>query len=453
MELSSNWLKNKKGFLIGAGGSGMSSLGHILLDFGIELYGVDSKKSTSLSKLEQKGFKSIKDIKNITNIDFAVYSSAINKTSNEYYQYFKSNQIPLYHRSQIMHAIFRSLKSISVAGSHGKTSTTTMIAQILLQSNFNPTIMIGGETSILDGTGGTFSNGEWGVYESDESDGTFLNHNADLKVLTNIDNDHLDFYKTTDSLNLAFKQYLFDSPQSKIIACLDDPGIFEIFKDITIPDNFLLYSSDKLKNNQISYSINNNNLTFFRNNIEYEVSIPIHGDHFLKNALACILTCEQVGVPINKSIQILKKFSGVKRRMEFKGEIFGTKIYDDYGHHPTEIRVVTETLNKIKKGRSVVVFQPHRFTRTRDHYQEFGVSLSSCDYIFILPIYSAGEDPIEGITSDLIANSIETKFKLLSGDIQTDSRVLIDFLKEGDVLLTLGAGNVNEWGEFLLKRV
>lgn len=455
MELNSNYLKNKSGFLIGAGGSGMSSLGHILLDFGIELYGFDIKKNSAIINLENKGFKFIGDLQDLNSIDFAVFSSAIDKNNNEYYQFFQKKGTPLFHRSQIMHAIFNSKKSISVAGSHGKTSTTTMIAQILLQSNLNPSIMIGGETSLLQGIGGRYDSGNWGVYESDESDGTFLNHHADIKVLTNIDNDHLDFYKSSESLSMAFQKYLFDSINSVIIACLDDPGIIEIFKDINYSKKFILYSNKQINENQISYTINNNILNFNKNNLNYSVSIPIHGDHFLKNALASILTCEIVGIPIESSIKILNNFNGVKRRMEFKGESKGILLYDDYGHHPTEIKVVTETLNKIKNNnaRSIVVFQPHRYTRTRDHYKEFGESLSNCDYIFLLPIYSAGEIPIPGINSELITKSLSTNFQLLSGELERDCIFLKNFIRRDDVILTLGAGNVYEWGEFLLKLV
>jgi UDP-N-acetylmuramate--alanine ligase len=433
----------------------MSSLGHILLDFGIDLRGFDLKKNSAIINLEKKGFRFIGEIQNLNSIDFAIYSSAIDKENNQYFQFFKNKGIPLFHRSQIMHAVFNSKKSISIAGSHGKTSTTTMVAQILLQSNMNPSIMIGGETSLLQGNGGKFDTGEWGVYESDESDGTFLNHHADVKVLTNIDNDHLDFYKSSESLRSAFQKYLFDSPNSIIIACLDDPGIYELFKDIDYSENFILYSNKEIKEKQISYSINNNILSFIKNDINYKVSIPIHGDHFLKNALASILTCEIIGIPIESSIKILNNFNGVKRRMEFKGEVQGLSLYDDYGHHPTEIKVVTDTLNKLKNknARSIVVFQPHRYTRTRDHHLEFGESLSSCDHIFLLPIYSAGEIPLPGINSELISKSISTNYYLLSGDLDRDCNILKNFIKPGDVILTLGAGNVYEWGEFLLKIV
>jgi UDP-N-acetylmuramate--alanine ligase len=455
LEINSSYLKNKTGFLIGAAGSGMSSLGHILLDFGVDLSGSDLKKNSAIINLEKKGFRFIGELQNLDNINFAVYSSAIDKENNQYFQFFKNKGTPLFHRSQIMHAIFDSIKSISIAGSHGKTSTTTMVAQILLQSNMNPSIMIGGETSLLQGNGGKYDTGDWGVYESDESDGTFLNHHADLKVLTNIDNDHLDFYKSSDSLKTAFQKYLFDSPYSKIIACLDDPGIYELFKDKDLSENYILYSNKEIKEKQISYSINNNSLNFIKNNVNYKVSIPIHGDHFLKNALASILTCEIIGISIESSIKILNNFSGVKRRMEFKGESQGISLFDDYGHHPTEIKVVSETLNKLKNmnARSIVVFQPHRYTRTRDHFQELGESLSSCDHIFLLPIYSAGEIPLPGINSELITKSITTNYTFLSGELDSDCKILKEFIKPGDVILTLGAGNVYEWGEFLLKIV
>ena len=442
--------KNKSCFLIGAGGSGMSSLGHLLLDYGLKVSGQDLKRNIVIHELEKKGFIFVEDLMNL-NVDFAIYSSAINKRTNEIFLYFKEKNIPTYHRSEIMHAIFNLKKSISVAGSHGKTSTTTMVAQILLKSNYDPTIMIGGETSLLNGIGGRYGHGDWGVYESDESDGTFLNHNADIKILTNIDNDHLDFYKNEESLKEAFKDYLLYNP-SNTISCLDDLGISNLIKNYKIYLNNIFYSCNLYYNIPlVTYKIYNNKLNFNFNSIDYELSLPIKGDHFLKNALSAIIACERVGISVENSISILKDFSGVKRRMEFKGIYKDIEFYDDYGHHPTEIEAVCNALQNEDSKRVIVLFQPHRFTRTRDHFVEIAKSLSQADYVFLLPIYSAGEDEIPDITSEKIQKSLSVENKLLSGIKEEDCKQIQDFLKTGDVFLTLGAGNVYEWGEFLLK--
>jgi UDP-N-acetylmuramate--alanine ligase len=435
----------------------MSSLSHILIDYGLKVYGVDKSIGASILSLQNKGFNFIEKPENLEYIEFAIYSTAINKQNNEFYLYFLKNNIPLYHRSEVLHSIFSLNKSISVAGSHGKTSTTTMLSQVLIESYLNPSIMIGGETSLLNGCGGRYGNGEWGVYESDESDGTFINHHANIKIVTNIDNDHLDFYKEENLLKKAFENYIFGNNDSKVIACLDDKGIHELIKlkyNRINTSNFIFYSDEINKEIPVlHYKIYNNHLYFTYNSIEYHLSLPIHGDHFLKNAMAVILASLELGISPEKSIQILKNFSGVKRRMEKKGSLGNIEFFDDYGHHPTEIDAVCKAINNIKKtnSRTVVLFQPHRYTRTRDHYKEFGKSLSQCDFIFLLPIYSSGEEPIENISSELIKSSINCPSILLGGELEEDCKILKTFLKEGDIFLTLGAGNVYEWGEFLLK--
>jgi UDP-N-acetylmuramate--alanine ligase len=442
--------------MIGVGGSGMSSLCHILIEYGITVIGQDKNKGKNLDLLERKGLVTIEDTKSKPKFDFAIYSSAIDIQNNIYYLYCLDNNIPLFHRSNVLHSIFSEKKSISVAGSHGKTSTTAMISQILFESNLDPSIMIGGETSLLNGSGGRYGSGYWGIYESDESDGTFLNHHADLKVLTNIDNDHMDFYKEDHLLKSAFEKYLFENQNSKVIACLDDPGInnlIQINLEKISNENFIFYSDQPNHNlPSIPYKIVSHELYFTYNQKQYTISLPIYGNHFLKNALAAVLTANEIGLDPTKSINILKNFCGVKRRMELKGTLGNIQFYDDYGHHPTEIDVVSKALKNIKeKSRSIVLFQPHRFTRTKNHYKEFGESLSKCDFVFLLPIYSAGESPIDGVNSELIQSHITSPVEMLSGNIEEDCKKLIKFLKNDDIFLTLGAGNVYEWGEFLLK--
>lgn len=445
---------NQNCFLIGVGGSGMAPLAHMLLDKGLKVFGQDKKLSESIRKLEEKGLTlsdSLSDLK----IDFAIYSSAIKKSENQFYQFFLNNHIPLYHRSEILHAFYQNKKSISVAGSHGKTSTTTMIAQILLEYGLDPTIMIGGETPLLNGIGGRYGNGEWGVYESDESDGTFLNHDAEIKVLTNIDNDHLDFYRDTTSLEDAFRTYLFSNVVQNSIACLDDLGIQKISRDINLKTYNLFYCMNDYYNLSIqNYKISDSNLYFNTENKEFELKLPIAGSHFLQNAMAAILACSCVGISPEFSVQVLSRFCGVKRRMELKGFYKNCRIYDDYGHHPTEIRVVLQALTNLKSStnKTKVLFQPHRYTRTRDLFKELGESLSYADTIYLLPIYSAGESQIPGITSEILVPAIKTRVILLQNDLEKDTETILEELNEGDLILSLGAGNVHEWVEYLLKK-
>jgi UDP-N-acetylmuramate--alanine ligase len=454
-------LKNKgRAFFIGVGGSGMSSLAHILLDYGWEVYGQDKNFSPALSLLESRGLKVIEkpDFLEQETFDFAIYSSAINKTQNPYYLFFSYKRIPLIHRSELMHQLFSLKKSIAVAGSHGKTTTTAMIATILLKAGYEPAIMVGGEFSDLDGKGGYFGKGDWGVYESDESDGTFLSHKADIQVITNIDNDHLDFYKTEDNLFSAFQKFLELKSDSKRIVSLDDIGVKKLLNKINETEHFISFSEDphsKIKNH-IQFKILGRTLFFQYNQKEYQFKSPFAGRHYLLNSLSAILAANQTGVEIDKCIEYIQTYRGVGRRLEYLGERDGIKVYDDYGHHPTELEAVLNSLKEMKEfphTRIVVLFQPHRYTRTRDHYLEFARVLSQADLCYILPIYSAGEDPIIGIDSNLIISSMKdlNDFQLLSGEPAKDIALILPRLQKGDLLLTIGAGNVRDWGQFFIE--
>jgi len=450
---------NSKAFFIGVGGSGMSALAHILIDYGAEVWGQDKAESESLNLLVKRGLKLSRDIKELEryNFDFVVYSSAINKVSNEYYRYFSSLNTCLVHRSELMHKIFSLKKSISVAGSHGKTSTTAMIGNILWEAKLDPTIMVGGEVNFLGGKGGYFGKGEWGVYESDESDGTFLNYGAEIQVVTNIDNDHLDFYKTEENLIQSFQNFLELNPKSKKILCLEDENLIYIANRLQDKSLILGYSSRPLSNisNLALFSIQENQMNFTFEGKKYSFQSPFCGSHYLLNSLAAILAAYCVGIPVEKSIEVIHNYKGVKRRLELLGEKNGIKVYDDYGHHPREIQAVLESLTLLKKNgsRTIIIFQPHRYTRTRDHYKEFSQVLLDSNICYLLPIYSAGESPISGISSELIYENMKShpRVSLLSGNLQKDVLTIAENLLENDLVITIGAGNVRRWGEELLK--
>lgn len=445
-------------FFIGVGGSGMSSLAKILLEKGLAVFGQDKSESDTVLQLKAQGLHFIPDLKHLEkeSIDFAVYSSAISKENNPFYKYCLSKNIPLFHRSEIMHKIFSECKSIAVAGSHGKTSTSAMVAEILYKNKKNPTIMIGGEVSYLKGSGGKFGNGEWGVYESDESDGTFLNHKAEVQIITNIDNDHLDFYKTTEKLSEAFQKFISLRDDSFAFTNVDDPGVSNMLQGVNNKKNIFGISSqnNKILENIIHYEIQKNTMHFSKNGKDYSFSTPFAGDHYLTNGLLAILATEIAGVKLEDSIAILQKYSGVKRRLEYLGEFNRIKVYDDYGHHPTEIQSVLSSMQKMKQGKEsvAVVFQPHRYTRTKELYREFAHVLSNVDKLFLLPIYPAGEDPLPGISSDLIYRNLTNKQNTwyLTGSMQKDILVLKKEVEPGDLLVTIGAGSVRSWGERFL---
>ncbi|MCX7999757.1 MAG: Mur ligase family protein, partial [Leptospiraceae bacterium] len=345
-----------------------------------------------------------------------------------------------------------------VAGSHGKTTTTAMIASILFYSGFDPAIMVGGDMVALGDKGGYFGKGEWGVYESDESDGTFLNHASEIQVLTNIDNDHLDYYKTIENLHDSFYKFLNLSATSKRIVFLDDDGIQSVVKKFPHLENFFCITSnpENKGKNYIQYFIENGKLFFTKDSQKFELVTPYQGKHYLTNALCATLACLEVGIPISKSLEILRTYKGVRRRLEYLGAWKNVKVYDDYGHHPTEIEAVLSSLNSMKTKTSqkvLVLFQPHRYTRTKEHYLDFAKVLSKSDFCCLLPIYSAGELPIEGVSSELIYKYLTNKEKsfLLSGEKEKDIPKLQSLLNQDDLLVCLGAGNVREWGELLIQ--
>ncbi|MCW7481853.1 UDP-N-acetylmuramate--L-alanine ligase [Leptospira kanakyensis] len=463
---------------LGIGGSGMSSLAHMALDLKLSVFGYDKKNSDTTQFLEERGAIIKNDISEISleGMEMVVYSSAINDKHKQVFDEIKEKNILLKHRSEFMHLLVSNQKSISVAGSHGKTSTTTMVSQILSEQGYDPTIMIGGDTSLLEKRGGKMGEGKFAVYESDESDGTFLKHKAQIRLLTNIDNDHLDYYKTRERLEDAFFEYMGFGVEGTTVLYASDPGIRDVLKhntkNITTNPNFKLYlcldsedtKSDwflNLKTNlkekltSVIYQIEDDRLEFeFPGFESLSLRLPYPGVHYLTNGLVALVGASIAGVSVKISTDILSRYIGVKRRQETLGDWKGITVMDDYGHHPTEIEIVIRSLKKKlnSKGRLVVLFQPHRYTRTELLLKDLAMSLSQADVLFLLPIYSAGETPIPGITHESFIPFLDKEHtEFLKGEMDLDLSVIQSKLKKDDMLLCLGAGNVRDWGLQLLK--
>ncbi|EOQ95318.1 UDP-N-acetylmuramate--L-alanine ligase [Leptospira wolbachii serovar Codice str. CDC] len=463
---------------LGIGGSGMSSLAHMALDLKLSVLGYDKKSSETTRYLEKRGATIQNNIEQIPleGIEMVVYSSAINDKHKQVFDEIKKKNIPLKHRSEFMHLLVSNQKSISVAGSHGKTSTTTMVSQILTELGMDPTIMIGGDTSLLEKRGGKIGGGKFAVYESDESDGTFLGHKASIRLLTNIDNDHLDYYKTRERLEDAFFEYIAFGIEGDAVLYANDPGIRDVLihktKDIDFSKNFRLYLCMEKKDKEsdwylslesklrdqlvpVLYQIQEDVLEFeFLGFPTQSLQLPYPGIHYLTNGLVALVGAFVAGVSPDVSAGILSRYIGVKRRQEVLGIWNGVTVMDDYGHHPTEIAMVIRSLqNKLKSnGRLVVLFQPHRYTRTQLLLKELAESLSLAEILLILPIYSAGETSISGITHESFLPFLDTKnAEFLKGEMDLDLITIKSKLKKGDMLLCLGAGNVRDWGLQLLE--
>lgn len=460
--MNSDWKNFQRPFFLGIGGSGMSSLAFLLLSKGLKVGGYDGKHSSVVEKLVSDGATVLhkSDTLSVENYDLAVYSSAIRLDSHPLVKKFRDRGIPLVHRSELLHQVMSEKKQISVAGSHGKTTTTAMTAFLLERCGMSPSVMVGGEVAFLNGKGGFWGKGEWGVFESDESDGTFNNHNAEIRILTNVDEDHLDYYQTRENLLSAFARYM-DRTTRRLILNLDDIGIVDSLNLIGDRSKILGFAKEETSNAIVStledsrvakYTIRDGILFFRFQKKEYSFSLKYPGEHYLKNALAAVLAGHEAGADVAKLVSKIPDYSGVSRRLEYMGSKNGIEVYDDYGHHPTEIKAVIQSMEGLKKdGRAVILFQPHRYTRTQNLYREFAESLDTGETVYLLPIYSAGEDPIGGVKTELIADAMKVPAKILPKEIEEGVSVLKNFLKPGDKFVTLGAGNVRDWGLAFLK--
>jgi UDP-N-acetylmuramate--alanine ligase len=447
------FFRNQKIHFVGIGGAGMSAIAEILINLGSIVSGSDLKRTDITKYLEKLGAKIYigHDKKNIEHVNVIVISSAINNKNIEVLNGIK-NKIPVVSRAEMLSEISKFKYLISITGTHGKTTTTSFSSFILDYCGFNPTIVIGGKLKKCE-SNAKLGKGNYIVAEADESDGSFLKLSPFISVVTNIDTDHLDYYINMKKLKDAFIKHINSvSFYGIAILCSDNKTVREILP--------------KIKKKYLTYGILGNpnikafNIKTYENctssfDISYmkktigNVSIKIPGKHNILNALASIGVGLKLKIPFDLISKAVSNFYGVKRRFEIKGEKNGIMIIDDYAHHPTEI---IETLKTIKSfwpnRRLVVLFQPHRYSRTMNLFKEFGESFKYANFVNILNIYSAGERKIKGISSNLIlknlsnTNCIVKKFS----NLKNFSKMLLI----GDIVLTLGAGDVWKKGEKLL---
>ena len=438
---------------VGIGGSGMSGIAEVALNLGHQVSGSDIKKTEVTQRLKELGAKIYIGHKkeNIKNVDVVVTSTAISKDNPEVQQAIK-DKIIIIPRIEMLAELARLKYTITIAGTHGKTTTTSITSMILDEGGFDPTIVIGGKLKNLK-TNARLGKGEYMIAEADESDGSFLKLSPVLTIVTNIDNDHLDYYGSMDNLKKAFIKHINSLPfYGCAMVCTDSPLVKEI-----LPYATRKYITYGFKGNP---DITATDITVVNGNTEYtviykgkklgKILLKVPGEHNVLNSLAAIGIGLQFDIPFVNIKNALFKFGGVGRRLEVKGEKNGITVIDDYGHHPTEINATLSALkHNYPHKRLVTIFQPHRYTRTRNLYKEFGKALKKADVVYVMDIYAASEKPIKGVTSDLIITAAKEnkcnvqKFVDISSVAKT--------LKENDILLTLGAGNVWQQGEELLK--
>ncbi|GAB4269654.1 MAG: UDP-N-acetylmuramate--L-alanine ligase [Candidatus Rifleibacteriota bacterium] len=444
---------------IGIGGVGMSALAQIFLSRGHKISGSDvseTEKTTELRKLGAEVFIGHK-ARNIPSYASRIIVSTAIKKDNPELLAAKKAGLPVFHRSDLLAELFLdSTKGIAVAGCHGKTTVSSMIATVLKLAQKDPTCVIGGNVRALGGNASAGSS-ELFVAEADESDSTFLKYFPQYGVITNIDNDHMDHYSSLDAIIKAFEIFASHiEPTGALYYCADDP----ITRNLAFPGEL----------RTVSYGINIPS-DVMAQNIEYQaygssfdlmiggekaarINLAIPGRHNVLNALPVIAFCLEVGLTIEEIQRGLNNFTGAGRRFEIKGEHDGVIVIDDYGHHPNEIKATLEAAQSLGARRVVVVFQPHRYSRTLFLSQEFGRCFDSCDKLFITDIYAASEKPIPGVTSKVILDhmpvSHRRKVKMVKS-VEDVKFHLLRYIEPGDVVFTMGAGNVTQLGPEILE--
>ncbi len=450
----------KKLHFVGLGGIGMSGIAEILLDQGFKVSGSDKALSEVTERLQSLGAEIFEGHRagNVRDdVDALVYSSAVPLDNPEVIE-AQRRKIPVIRRAEMLAEVMRLKYGIGVAGTHGKTTTTSMISLVLMEGGLDPTVIVGGKLSGLGGTNARLGHGEFIVVEADEFDRSFLSITPTVAVLTTLETDHLDCYRDLDDLKGAFVQFGSKVPfYGFIILCLDEPALQDImpmFNKKKIVTYGLNPQAD-IEAVDISHKQDTATFAVLQNDVELgSVTLQVPGNHNVQNALAAIAVGLELNIPFDKAKAGIEKFAGVYRRWEKKGEVGGITVYDDYAHHPTECRA---TLSGAKAGwrrRLVCVFQPHLFSRTRDFYEEFAKAFLQADVLVVTDIYPAREEPIQGVTGELIANAARQyghKEVYYVEDKRTVAGFLKGIVKKGDVVITMGAGDIWKYGEVFLK--
>jgi UDP-N-acetylmuramate--alanine ligase len=444
---------------VGIGGSGMSGIAEVLLNLGYRVSGSDLVESDTTLRLQRLGAEVVigHRSENLRDADVVVISSAVRKDNPEVIAAHE-RIIPVIPRAEMLAELMRMKYGVAIAGTHGKTTTTSMIATVLAHGGLDPTAVIGGKLNSF-GSNAKLGQGELLVAEADESDGSFLKLSPTIAVVTNIDPEHLDHYRNLEEIQKAFLEFINKVPfYGLAILCLDQENVQALIPQVQ--KRYVTYglsSQANFRAADISYYGLTTSFRVFANERELgQISIQMPGLHSVYNALAAIATASELDVNFEIVRQALGSFSGVQRRFQIKGEWDGVMVVDDYGHHPTEIKA---TLSAAKSGwgrRTVVVFQPHRYSRTRDLFKEFLTAFNQADVLFLTGIYSAGEDPIPGVDVQGLYEGIKGyghKDVTLVLDKSAILDRLLPRLKPGDMVFTLGAGDVWKTGEALIKKL
>jgi len=447
--------------LVGIGGIGMSGIAELLLNLGYDISGSDIKGTEVTEHLSDLGGKIFLGHRpqNIDGADVVVFSSAVKDDNPEVVE-AKERSIPVIPRAEMLAELMRLKYGIAVAGAHGKTTTTNMIASVLTKGGLDPTVVIGGRLNIWGGSNARLGNSDFLVAEADESDGSFLALSPSMAVVTNIDYEHIDFYQSMNDLRKTFVDFINKIPfYGRAILCLDNKEIQGLIP--RLKKSYLTYGfnpQSDIRAREISKEVLKTSFVVtFKNRLMGKITICTPGDHNVLNALAAVAVGLELDIDFEYIREGLKNLGGLKRRFEIKDERGGILFLDDYGHHPTEIVATIGTAKECWPGRRlVVVFQPHRYTRTRDLYDKFVISFNQADFLIITPIYPAGEEPIPGVDSRALYQGIKDhghRAVTFCDSIEDSISLLLNEIRPSDLVLTLGAGDIHLVGTELLKRI
>ncbi|MDN2580593.1 UDP-N-acetylmuramate--L-alanine ligase [Aquibium sp. ELW1220] len=451
---------------IGIGGIGMSGIAEALHSLGYRVQGSDQSDGANVQRLRDKGIAVFVGhaAENLGDSEVVVVSTAIRKTNPELLA-ARERLLPIVRRAEMLAELMRFRQAVAIGGTHGKTTTTSMVAALLDAGGLDPTVINGGIINAY-GTNARMGAGDWMVVEADESDGTFLKLPAEIAVVTNIDPEHLDHYGSFDKVREAFRQFVENVPFYGFgVMCIDHPEVQALVSRI----------EDR---RVVTYGGNPQAAVRFRN-IETDASgcrfdvtirdrktgavaeieglrLPMPGHHNVSNATAAIAVAHELGISADAIRKGLLGFSGVKRRFTPTGEWNGVRVFDDYGHHPVEIKAVLRAARESAPGRVIAIAQPHRFTRLRDLFDDFSSCFNEADTVMIAPVYTAGEEPIEGITSEALVSRIRSgghrDARFIAGP-EAIAPAIRDMAKAGDFVVFLGAGNITQWAYQLPKNL
>jgi UDP-N-acetylmuramate--alanine ligase len=439
---------------VGIGGIGMSGIAELLANLGYRVSGSDAKRSDVTDRLSSLGVnvRVGHEAANVGEVDVVVFSSAIRRDNPELVA-AETRRIAVVPRAELLGELMRLRFGIAVAGAHGKTTTTSMIALVLERAGLDPTAVIGGRLSAF-GSNARLGRGDYMVAEADESDRSFLKLYPTIAVMTNIDREHMEAYASFDDLRQAFVDFANRVPfYGAVVACADDPE--------------LVAMRPRLTRRLITYALTRDDADITASDVQLEgfgstsrigrrtptgrveplgrLSLKVPGRHSVQNALAAVAVGLELDVPFDRAASALADFGGAERRFQQRGVVAGITVIDDYGHHPTEIAAVLAAARAARPTRIVVAFQPHRYTRTRDLMREFGLALGGADEVLLTDIYPASEDPIPGVTIDALAAAVNTSRATpvrIIMPLEALAPAVADVARSGDLIIVLGAGSI-----------